>query len=512
MTLRAELGTGGGKASGESRKELRWSLRHPRIHGIACAVVGGAVGFLAWWVVAEAITPDGHNMWWERWYAIAGLLSAAVAGGLGGWAAWALRRRWRVREGEEASLLWLVFGGVLVSVVLGAALTYAQAELLTAPGVAVGSLKSEQFVDVARSATLGLGALGAVAVLIVNYRKQKSTEATLVQDRQKHDDDLAHERKKQDASEIAALHERYTKAVEQLAEEEKPAIRLGGVHAIAALGDDWHARGNHRQLQACVDLLCSYLRSVPRADEDVDPASGDIVDWEYDLEFLARDRDVRLAALEWLSRVATAQVALPAPKEGAEPAPRVTINLEGVVLRRLDLSHAKLAHLPLKKAKLMGANLTSAKLTETNLQEADLSHANLLKADLSDAHLENAKVNGTSKLVMADLRGAHMTNAELRGADLTGAKLQGADFVSADLTGAIFHGAPVDRKTSFTSAILDGADFTAVRVWLLDLDGVDYSKTKNFPRTERRARAASEDEPGSPSCERDEPVSNNEDK
>lgn len=498
MTLRTERGTGAGEVAGESKKKRRWSLRHSVIHGSACAVVAGAVGFIVWWVVAEAITPDGSNVWWERWYVIGGLICFAAAGALGGWAAWALRRRWRHREGEEASLLLLVLGGFLASVVLGAALAYAQAELLTAPGEAVGSLTSEQLVDIARSTTFGLGALGAVAVLIVTYRKQKSAEATLVQDRQKHDDDLAHERKKQDASEIAALHERYTRAVEQLAEEKKPAIRLGGVHAIAALGDDWHARGDHRQLQVCVDLLCSYLRSVPRVSEERD-VTGEVVDWDDDLDFLARDRDVRLAALEWLSRVATVQAASPAPKDGEESGPQVTINLEGVVLRRLDLSYAKLAHLPLKKAKLMGANLTSAKLTEANLQEADLYNATLFKTDLSGAHLENAELNGQAKLVMADLRGAHLTNAELKGANLTDAKLQGADFVCADLTDAILHGAPVDEKTMFTSAILDGADFMAVRVWLLDLDGVDYSKTRNFPAIERRVRVAWEDDPDSSS-------------
>lgn len=492
MALSAGPGEGNDEVSGKPKKGT--PPRHPVIHGSVSAVATAAVGFIVWWVVAEAITPDGQNVWWERWYVIGGVIGVVVAAVLGAWAAWALRRRWRHRKGEEASLLLLVLGGVLASVVLGAALAYAQAELLTAPGDAVGSLTSEQLVDIARSTTFGLGALGAVAVLIVTYRKQKSAEATLVQDRQKHDDDIEHERKKQDASEIAALHERYTRAVEQLAEEKKPAIRLGGVHAIAALGDDWHARGDHRQLQVCVDLLCSYLRSVPRVSEEKD-VTGEVVDWDDDLEFLARDRDVRLAALEWLSRVATAQAALPAPKDGEEPAPQVTINLEGVVLRRLDLRYAKLAHLSLIKADLRSARLL----------DADLTGANLLNADLSHAKLEFAHLNGAT--LQATLRSADLTNAELQGAHLEGAKIQRAQFISADLTGAVLRGAKVDEYTLFTGATLDDADFTAVTVSVLDLDGVNYSKAKIFPRIERRARAAGEDEPDPPSSGSGEPAS-----
>lgn len=50
------------------------------------------------------------------------------------------------------------------------------------------------------------------------------------------------------------LNERFTTAAEQLGSD-KPAVGLAGVYAMAALADDWK-----ENRQACVDVLCAYLR------------------------------------------------------------------------------------------------------------------------------------------------------------------------------------------------------------------------------------------------------------
>jgi uncharacterized protein YjbI with pentapeptide repeats len=50
------------------------------------------------------------------------------------------------------------------------------------------------------------------------------------------------------------LNERFTTAGEQLGSD-KPAVRLAGVYAMAALADDWE-----ENRQTCVDVLCAYLR------------------------------------------------------------------------------------------------------------------------------------------------------------------------------------------------------------------------------------------------------------
>jgi uncharacterized protein YjbI with pentapeptide repeats len=50
------------------------------------------------------------------------------------------------------------------------------------------------------------------------------------------------------------LNERFGAAAEQLGSD-KPAVRLAGVYAMAGLADDWE-----ENRQACVDVLCAYLR------------------------------------------------------------------------------------------------------------------------------------------------------------------------------------------------------------------------------------------------------------
>jgi uncharacterized protein YjbI with pentapeptide repeats len=77
---------------------------------------------------------------------------------------------------------------------------------------------------------------GALVALIVAYRRQKIAEA-----------DSAHDRTR-------VFNERFTTIAAQLGDD-KPAVRLAGVHAMAGLADDWKA-----SRQTCIDVLCAYLR------------------------------------------------------------------------------------------------------------------------------------------------------------------------------------------------------------------------------------------------------------
>lgn len=393
---------------------------------------------------------------------------------------------------EDRSLFWLVAGGIFASVVLAAAMGYAQAELLTAPGESVTSLDSSEMLDIARSTAFALGALGAVAVLLVNYRKQRSVEAALRHDQSKHRDDLAHEHRKQQASEIAALHERYTKAVEQLANDDKPAIRLGGVHALAALGNDWAAQEVYSQRQMCVDLLCSYLRSVPRL-KKTGGTNSEPVEGDYDFEFLKKDRDVRKAALEWLSSLAAADAAATESGDAENRAPAVLIDLRGIILREMNLRYAKLAHLDMRGADLHHANLNHAELTGADLTGAYLEGAGLMRAELNDA-----------TLTLANLRGARLRKATLINTDLSRANLEAADFVGADLTGAKLCAAKVSGKTGLRGAILNGTDFNHVnvdRMDLLELKGIDISQAKNFVPPGQNIPAESQETPATSNAE-----------
>ncbi|MDQ1035369.1 hypothetical protein QFZ75_001785 [Streptomyces sp. V3I8] len=91
---------------------------------------------------------------------------------------------------------------------------------------------------------------GALVALVVAYRRQRVDEAG------------AHR-------ETTRLHtERFTTAVSQLGND-SPAVRLGGVHALAGLADDAPTQDLR---QTCIDVLCAYLR-LPST-----PDPGDLPD------------------------------------------------------------------------------------------------------------------------------------------------------------------------------------------------------------------------------------------
>lgn len=468
----SQSGSAGGTTTTDDQRKTKrgvWCLKHKCWHTALCVLTAATTGFLIWWVAAEAITSDGTKVWGTSWTFI---LAAVVvgAGVAGAWVSCKYRDWKKNRGGDDLPLLGLVVGGILVSVVLAFALAYAQAELLTGPGESVTALEPNDLFDIARATTFALGAFGAVAVLLVNYRKQRSVEAALRQDQAKHLSELASENRKQRASEIAALHDRYTKAVEQLANKENPAIRLGGVHALAALAEDWAEQGIYAQRQVCVDLVCSYLRNVPRG-ETTREYNGECSSWSYDIDYLEEDRDARKAALEWLSRLAADDAEAPSADADADASqvPALEIDLRGVVLHTLDLRSAKLRHL-----KMPGAGLGHTNLSNADLAHTDLTGAVMFRATLEDTVLNDAILQG-AKLERAGLTNAHLVRADLRGAHLQEAKL-----VKADLTDAKLRGAQVDEGTSFIGATLDDADFYGVNVQRLDLGGVDYSKAKNF--------------------------------
>ncbi|WP_298891533.1 hypothetical protein [uncultured Serinicoccus sp.] len=108
--------------------------------------------------------------------------------------------------------------------------------------------------ETVRSAVTIIGVFGAGILATAAVVRLKQT-----------DDTYRLELAKDDRSDISALRSRYTTTAEQLGHP-SPAIRLAGVYAMAALADDWAARGNTNEVQTCIDVLCSIIRTPPPAD------------------------------------------------------------------------------------------------------------------------------------------------------------------------------------------------------------------------------------------------------
>ena len=104
-----------------------------------------------------------------------------------------------------------------------------------------------------KTALLVIGGSGALAGLYVAYRKQRTDEANHLRDQDK------------------LFTERYTAAVAQLGND-KAAVRLGGVYALARIADD-----SERDRPTCLRVLCAYMRMPYDPDDpDTDPAEREV--------------------------------------------------------------------------------------------------------------------------------------------------------------------------------------------------------------------------------------------
>ncbi|MFV0458984.1 MAG: pentapeptide repeat-containing protein [Actinomycetales bacterium] len=294
--------------------------------------------------------------------------------------------------------------------------------------------------DVARAAAPLAGIFAAAILAGAALLRQRSTDL-----------ELEHEA-------VAALHTRYTEAAKQLGDE-KAAVRLAGVYAMAALADDWLNRGNTADAQACVNVLCAYLR-MPRASDEETQDQDEAQDQDRDQETPVRDAII--AALTshrdilhgtWKSLDFNLKAA----------------NLAGANLTRANLTEADLTKADLERANLAGATLTGANLTWANLDGADLDAATLTAANLTEAYLTEAD------LTEADLRGANLTEADLRGADLTEANLTEANLDEANLTEANLRRANL-TEANLTEANLRRANLTEATLTEANLSKANLSK------------------------------------
>ena len=160
------------------------------------------------------------------------------------------------RERETAAGLWriglaLTVAGVGAVVGL-AALTVAAFAVLGFPHLApLAALSVGDLLEVLKLVLGTVAGVGALAALVMNYRKQRVAEAGEVREQTR------------------VFNERFATAAGQMGHDE-PAVRLAGVYAMAGLADDWeHGR------QTCIDVLCAYLRMPYEAAPSPDAPDAD---------------------------------------------------------------------------------------------------------------------------------------------------------------------------------------------------------------------------------------------
>jgi len=237
------------------------------------------------------------------------------------------------------------------------------------------------------------------------------------------------------------ITERFTRAVEQLANDEQLDVRLGGIYALERI-----ARDSATHYEPVMEVLTAFLRehSRTRPEDRADPARGQD----------ARDSDLEprvdfQAVVTILGR---------RDRRHEKPASRFRLNLRGVDLRGADFHEAHL-----ERADFHEAHLEHAYFHEAHLEGADFREAHLEEAYFVAAYLEEALFH------FAYLKKAIFHHAHLRGASFGEAHVEGASFVGADL-----------GRNVFVNADLRGADFgeaTGLRHNQLALAFTDDSTT-----------------------------------
>jgi hypothetical protein len=164
-------------------------------------------------------------------------------------------RRPRSGPNDRELRLWRVGRALAVTfvaaVLVGGGVFYGLVVLLDFQEIdSTAKLDAKTLFDLVKLSFGVVAGAGALVALVVAYRRQRVDEAG------------AHR-------EATRLHtERFSQAVDKLGSD-SPAVRLGGVHALAGLADD---APDDNLRQTCIDVLCAYLQLPFTPDPGNDPA------------------------------------------------------------------------------------------------------------------------------------------------------------------------------------------------------------------------------------------------
>lgn len=361
------------------------------------------------------------------------------------------------------------------------------------------------------------GGIIAVLTLLQTNWKNQGDRIKIDADIKKNEQDA----EKNERDHIRQVHaerrSRYTKAVEQLADE-KATVRLGGIYTLVGLVDEWltddtlEAEEQQKEGQVIVNNLCSYIRSpfplAEKIDEyearqelkELESKKPDILlldeppkldtlrkRFEDSAEYQEPDniaalqaafheeQDVRRAIFEELS-TRSSKVSLDKNRE-------VTVTPGTWSTFGFNFSRAPIFY-PLNNLTIEQGNFVSARI----YGEADFGGAEFAGAAnfrdtkfTGNANFENAKFAGAADFGGAEFAGAaYFGDAEFVGAaEFTGA----ADFNNAKFTGnanfedALFAGVAVFDGAKFAGAAYFGdAEFAGTA----DFDGAEFARAAGF--------------------------------
>ena len=369
------------------------------------------------------------------------------------------------------------------------------------------------------------GGIIAVLTLLQTNWKNQGDRLKIDADIKKNEQDA----EKNERDHIRQVHterrSRYTKAVEQLADE-KATVRLGGIYTLVGLVDEWladdtlEAEEQQKEGQVIINNLCSYIRSpFPLAEKIEEYEARKALENLQKLESEKLDEEVSSRIQILLKRFKDSDeyekpedITADYAKFHEEQDVRRTIFVEmskrsstftrdgiGKVIDtfpgmwsdfEFDLSRAPIFY-PLNTITIEKGNFSSAKFYSnadfsgtTFTQTADFSWTKFTqKVDFSWAKFtQKVDFSGTTFAQTADFSRVNFTQK----ADFSGAKFsQKADFSGAEFTQkADFSGAKFSQKADFSWAtFIETAYFSRVNfTQKADFSWATFTQTAYFDR------------------------------
>lgn len=355
------------------------------------------------------------------------------------------------------------------------------------------------------------GGIIAVLTLLQTNWKNQGDRLKIDADIKKNEQDA----EKNERDHIRQVHaerrSRYTKAVEQLADE-KATVRLGGIYTLVGLVDEWLAddalnpEERQKEGQVIINNLCSYIRSPFTLALKAEMFEGDSEPDNYEGDFsknqaaFHEEQDVRRTVFVEMSK-RSSTFTKNDKGEIIETVPGIWSDFD------FDFSRASifysLSSLTIEKGNFSSAKFYSntAFIWATFTQTADFIWATFTQnAEFTGAKFtQNANFSGATFTQNADFTGAKFTQntnfskaAFTQNADFTWATFtQNANFSNTEFAGsaefdnakftenATFRGAKFIGKTSFEEAYFEKyaptfADDTGPTQFSAQVDPQDY--------------------------------------
>jgi uncharacterized protein YjbI with pentapeptide repeats len=271
--------------------------------------------------------------------------------------------------------------------------------------------------------------LTLIGTLVAQYLARRATSKEM-------DRTLAEQRSR-------TLNERFATAVDLLGSDQRPAVRLAGVYAMAGLADDWE-----ENRQTCVNVLCAYLRMPYEPDP--------------------RESEVRHTVI----REITAHL-----QDGAKaPWQRLKLDFTGAIFDGGDFSNARFlsgGEVSFRRAKFCGGKVSfgaaefSGGEVHFNGAEFSGSEVNFSGADFPSGgrvYFNGAEFSGGKVSFSAEFSGAYVSFSEAK--VLTGGEVS--------FSGAKFSGG----KVYFNDAQFSDGEISFSHTKFLDDGKVDFAGAK----------------------------------